>query len=278
MSREESYAGILESVPAYHVEGNGSGVSWAAVIAGGFVTAALSVSLLALGAGLGLSSVSPWSNSGLSAPAIGAAAVAWLFVVQIIAAAMGGYLAGRLRIKWPTIHSHEVYFRDTAHGFLVWALALVITAGFLASASSRMVGETAQVAAATRSAGPSDEAGGYFVDELLRSPQPPANQADSSARAEVAAIFAHSIRQKQMSDSDRAYLAQLVSARTGLQPADAQQRVNDVFTQAQQAADSARKAVAHFLLWLFIALLAGAFCASYAATIGGNQRDHTLSA
>jgi hypothetical protein len=278
MSRSESYAGILESVPAYHAEANASGVSWAAVIAGGVVSAALAVSLLALGAGLGLSSVSPWSNSGLSAPVMGAAAVIWLFVVQIASAAMGGYLAGRLRIKWPTIHGHEVFFRDTAHGFLVWALALVTTAGFLAAASARMVGEGAQIAAASRSTAPGEDAGGYFVDTLLRSPQPAASQSDNSVRGEVAAIFAHSLRQKQMSDADKNYLAQVVAVRTGLQPADAQQRVNDVFTQAQQAADSARKAMAHFLLWLFIALLSGAFCASYAATLGGSQRDHARTA
>jgi len=99
-----------------------SGVSWAAVIAGAFVTAALSVILLALGTGLGLSSISPWSNVGASASAV-VGGIVWLIAMQIIASAMGGYLAGRLRTKWATIHTHEVYFRDTAHGFLVWAVA-----------------------------------------------------------------------------------------------------------------------------------------------------------
>ena len=71
-----------------------------------------------------------------------------------------------------------------------------------------------------------------------------------------------------------AYLVQLVTARTGLQQADAENRVSNVFAEAREAADAARKAAAHFLLWLFIALLIGAFCASYAATIGGRQRDN----
>src|ERR1700737_2985487 len=125
-------------------EAHSSGVSWAAVIAGAFVAAALSLILLALGTGMGLSSVSPWSNMGASASTIGRAGIAWLIIIQIIASAMGGYLAGRLRTKWATIHTDEVYFRDTAHGFLVWAVGLVVTASFLASAATSMIGGAAQ--------------------------------------------------------------------------------------------------------------------------------------
>src|ERR1035437_545242 len=99
-------------------EAHSSGVSWAAVIGGAFVAAALSLILLALGAGLGLSSVSPWSNVGASASTISTAAIAWLILMQVISSSMGGYLAGRLRTKWANIHTNEVYFRDTAHGFL----------------------------------------------------------------------------------------------------------------------------------------------------------------
>jgi len=122
--------------PMWRVEGltnneaHSSGVSWAAVFAGAFVAAALSLILLALGTGLGFESVSPWANQGASAPAVGKSAIIWLIVMQIIAASMGGYLAGRLRTKWANIHTDEVYFRDTAHGFLVWAVGLVITAAF----------------------------------------------------------------------------------------------------------------------------------------------------
>src|ERR1700682_5278826 len=91
-------------------EAYSSGMSWPAVIGGAFVAAALSLILLALGAGLGLSSVSPWSNAGASAAAVGKAAVAWLIAAQIMASAMGGYVAGRLRTKWASVHTDEVYF------------------------------------------------------------------------------------------------------------------------------------------------------------------------
>ncbi len=258
-------------------EASSSAVSWAAVLAGAFVTAALSLTLLALGAGFGLLSVSPWSNAGASASAVGTAAIIWLVVIQIVASGMGGYLAGRLRTKWTAVHSHEVYFRDTAHGFLVWAAAVVITAAFLGSAAGAMVGGAAATA---EMGGPQDA---YFVDTMFRPASgasatpsangPAGNVADEAVRGEAATILANALHQGD-AGADRGYLAQLVSAKTGLSQSDATQRVSDVMTQARQAADAARKATARLLLWTFLALLIGAFCASYAATIGGRQRDH----
>jgi hypothetical protein len=274
MQYTEAVAASVSSGPAYNPEANSSGVSWAAVIGGGFVTAALAVVLLALGAGLGLSAVSPWSDSGASARAVGAAAIVWLFILQIISSAMGGYLAGRLRTKWAALHTHEVYFRDTAHGFLVWAVALVITASFLAAAAARMAGQTAQAAATSRTEERSNDSETYFVDSLFRSDKPIASRSDTAVRAEASAIFARALLQKGIPPADKTYLAQLVAADTGLPQVDAENQVTAVFTQAQQAADAARKAAAHFLLWLFISLLTGAFCASYAATLGGRQRDN----
>ncbi len=269
-----AYSGYGEA--SSNREAHSSGVSWGAVAAGAFVAAALSLTLLALGAGFGLLSVSPWSNAPASS-AVGAGAIIWLIVIQIAASGMGGYIAGRLRTKWVAIHSHEVYFRDTAHGFLVWAVAVVITAAFLGQAATAMVGGAAM---SGEMAGPENA---YFVDTLFRpasggSASPPnapaASAADDAARGEAAGILANALRQSETSAADRTYLAQLVSARTGISQNDAAQRVSDVVAQARQSADAARKATARLLLWTFLALLIGAFCASYAATIGGRQRDH----
>jgi hypothetical protein len=264
-------------------EANSSGVSWAAVIGGGFVTAALSLILLALGAGLGLSSVSFWSNAGVSTSTIGTAAILWLILMQIMSSSLGGYLAGRLRTKWANIHTDEVYFRDTAHGFLAWAVALVITAAFLASAAASMAGATASSAVGgtgsvtgVQSEGREFDPNGYFIDTLFRSESAKPDSNSTSVRGEVGRIFAIALRQRDISPADRTYLAQLVAARTGLSQPDADKRVSDVFSTAQQAADTARKTVAHSLLWAFLALLIGAFCASFAATIGGRQRDHVV--
>jgi hypothetical protein len=106
-----------------------SGVSWPAVAAGAVGAAALTLLLVAFGAGLGLSAVSPWAASGVSAPTFKIGTGIYLVVVAVMASSVGGYLAARLRMKWTGIHTHEVYFRDTAHGFLAWAFATIISAG-----------------------------------------------------------------------------------------------------------------------------------------------------
>lgn len=265
-------AGTYSGSEAWGQEAHSSGVSWAAVLAGAFVAAALSLTLLALGAGFGLLTVSPWSSAGVSAGAAGAGAIAWLIIIQIVASGMGGYLAGRLRTKWAAIHTHEVYFRDTAHGFLVWAVAVVITAAFLGSAAAAMVGGAAN-------AEPGGAENAYFVDMLFRPAAggeahaaTPAGD-DSAVRGEAATILTNALRHGDVSAADRTYVASLVSARTGLSPNDAAARVDDVVRQTREAADAARKVTARLLLWTFLALLIGAFCASYAATVGGRQRD-----
>ena len=110
-----------------------SAVSWGSITAGAAAAAALSPILLVLGVGLGLSSVSPWARDGISATSFGVSTILWLTLTQLLASAMGGYLAGRLRTRWTEVHSDEVYFRDTAHGFLAWAVASQVTAALLTS-------------------------------------------------------------------------------------------------------------------------------------------------
>lgn len=253
-------------------EADSSGVSWAAAIAGAFVAASLWLILLLLGTGIGASSISPWSNLGASASSIGKAAILWLIITEIIASAMGGYLAGRLRTRWAVIHTDEVYFRDTAHGFLVWAVGLVITGSLLASAATSMVGRGEPLQPSLSPSGAADP-NGYFLDTLFRSARPGPSGIDAPARAEATRIFAHALEQGNLPVADRTYLADLVAEQSGLNHMDAEQRVAAVFAKIQQATDTARKAVAHLSLWLFIALLIGAFCASYAATVGGRERD-----
>jgi hypothetical protein len=263
-----------------HNEVHSSGVSWSAVIAGAVVTAALSLILLALGSGLGLSSDSPFSSVGASASTLGTTAIIWLIVMEIISSSMGGYLAGRLRTKWASIHSDEVYFRDTAHGFLAWATALVVTAAFLATAATVMVGSAGASTAESKDR-PSAQSEGvgpnaYFVDTMFRADAAKSESIGSSLRNEAGVIFANGLRQGSLSPADKAYLDQLVSAKTGMSQSDADKRVSEAFANAQAAAETARKAVAHSLLWTFLALLIGAFCASLSATIGGGQRDRVV--
>lgn len=171
-----------------------SAVSWGAIFAGAAAAAALSLVLLILGVGLGLSSVSPWSFEGVSKETFGWSSIAWLTFTALAASGLGGYLAGRLRTKWTQIHGDETYFRDTAHGFVSWAVATLLTAGLLTSAIGGVLGAGAKVAGATAGAAASTAgvaaagAGSaaaaapegdlnYWVDSLFRSASNPGSDA-----------------------------------------------------------------------------------------------------
>jgi hypothetical protein len=262
--------------PAYQWDIHVSGVSWSAVIGGAFVTAALSLIMLALGAGFGLSVVSPWSNLGASASEFGTVAIVWLILTQVVASSLGGYLTGRLRTRWQSLHGDEVHFRDTANGFHAWAVALIVTVAFLASTATVMAGGSAREVGPSRAAEGDDLAGtAYFVDRLFRSDHSgAATDASASVRAEAGRILTRSVSQKEASGTDTSYLAQLVGAKTGLNQTEAERRVSETLAEARQMVDRLRSVAARILLWTFLALLIGAFCASYAATVGGRQRDH----
>ncbi len=271
-----------------------SGVSWAAIFAGAVAAAAISIMLLVFGAGLGLSSVSPWPHSGVSATTFTVLAAIWLLVVQWLSSGIGGYMAGRLRTKWVGVHTDEVFFRDTAHGFLAWGLATVLVAGMLSMASGSAVSGGAELASKAPMSATSNN---YYVDELFRenvnpngaSALAPANGSaamatglsDSQTRSQANTILAENAANGgTVSQDDNAYLVQLVSGRTGLAPQDAQTRVNNVIaqeqadlTKAKQVADAARKASAEAAIYTFVSLLVGAFIASVAGAIGGRLRD-----
>jgi hypothetical protein len=272
------------------LEASTSAVSWPAIIAGAFVAASASLILLTLGSGLGLATASPWSNSGPSATSFAVMTGIWLIVVQWAASGVGGYLTGRLRTKWVGTHTHEVFFRDTAHGFLTWAVATVIGAVVVASATSLLVGGGVRAATTVASgvaqgAGASaqsatSEIGAYEIDTLFRSPRPDANASTADARTEATRILARGLTNGEVTAADRSYLAELGAARTGISQADAQKRVDDLIaqvkaaeTKARQAADSARKATSATSIFTALSMLIGAFIACAASALGGQQRD-----
>jgi hypothetical protein len=256
-----------------------AGVSWAAVTAGAIVSCALTLVLIAFGIGLGLSVVSPWAGAGVSATTFKIGTGLYLVVIAMLSSSIGGYIAGRLRTRWVGVHTDEVYFRDTAHGFVAWALASVLGAVLLASPVSGLLGgATSGAAQATSSmasrSGPMD---GY-VDTLMRSDTPAASNSGngSDSRSEMVRLFSSSFRNGgDLKPADREYVSKVVAARTGMSQADADKRVNDVVTQVKADTDAARKATAQLAFWLTASLLIGAFCASLAATEGGGLRDGT---
>ena len=278
-------------------ESSVSAVSWPAIFGGAFVAAASSLVLVALGSGFGLASVSPWRDVGASATAIAWMTAAWLIVTQWLSSGLGGYVAGRLRTKWANTHTHEVFFRDTAHGFITWAVGTILVAGFLASAVTSAISggvhaaatvasgaaQGATTAAATQ--GPGTSAAGstlatYDMDLLFRTSQTSNGTTTTDARAEAARILANGVASGDVPTTDRAYLAELVAARTGISAEDAQRRVDAAIAQAKaadvkarQAADAARKAAAETSIFTALSMLVGAFIACIAAALGGQRRD-----
>src|SRR5947209_6359836 len=255
-------------------EPTSAGVSWAAVVAGAIASCALTLVLLSFGAGVGFAVVSPWSHSNASATTFEIGTGLYFIVMAMISSAVGGYLAGRLRNRWVGVQSTEVLFRDTAHGFLAWALASVLGAILLASPATSLLSSAtsgaAQAVGNSQSAGPMD---GY-VDMLLRRDNPAAESTaaanDGQTRQELARLLTSDFRNgAEPSAGDRTYLVKVVTARTGLSQADADKRVNDVLTQIKSDLDKARKAAEHLAIWLTLSLFIGAFSAALAATEGG---------
>lgn len=156
-------------------------VSWSAVFAGAVAAAAFGLILLTLGTGLGLAALSPWRSASATASTFGFAAIVWVCVTQVLTSGLGGYLAGRLRHRWPVVVADEVYFRDTAHGFLTWAVATLATAALFAAMLPAVGRAGAQAAARSASSAVLVDRGdaaaaanrwpiGYFVDALFRQP------------------------------------------------------------------------------------------------------------
>jgi hypothetical protein len=276
-----------------------SAVSWPAIIAGAFVAASASLILLALGSGVGFASISPWPHRGASITTFAITTAIWLIVTQWVASGLGGYIAGRLRTRWIGTHVHEVFFRDTAHGLVTWAVATVLVAAIATSsvvsgigAGARAVSEgasgVAQGAAmmAPGPGGPGAPPSGpaYGIDRLFRSSGTGGTAPlQSDPRAEAGHIVANAVATGSVPDADRAYLIDQVAARTGVTQAEAQSRVDSfiaAFNEAQAKvkadADAARKAAAQASIYLALSMLIGAFIASVAAALGGRLRDEHI--
>lgn len=285
----------IDTVEDYSI-GN---ISWAAVLAGAVAIVVVTLVMMAFGTGLGFAAVSPWPNSGLSGRSLTVMAAVWLVIVQWLSALMGGYLSGRLRSRWEGVQGREVYFADSAHGFLAWSIATILGFLLVGATAAHMISNAENIAAsATQEQTASATGGGtgagmehnalnpmsYYVDSLFRSEHPDATMPGVDVRGESERILLSGLKNGNVSNTDQDYLTRLVEARTGLPPADAQRRVTDVLTRAKgdeakmrQVADDARRATASFSIYAFLSMLVGAFIASVAAALGGRHRDEGWS-
>jgi hypothetical protein len=294
-----------DSPPSRLSETAFSAISWSAILGGVFVALAVSVVLTILGSGLGFAAKSPWVDAS-AAKTLGVISVIWIIVVQWLGSALGGYITGRLRTRWVNVHTHEVFFRDTAHGFVTWAVATVVMLAIFTSIASVAGHAGTNITAHALSgyvkgneAGIGSKAQGldvnpmsYYSDMLFRGGQPtasvptqgatstPAVNPNEDVRAEANRILFRGLKDNGVSDEDKAYLTQLVSIHTGLSDTDARKRVDSVIEQesadeahVKEVADNARKTASVLSICIALSLMLGAFVASVAAALGGNARD-----
>jgi hypothetical protein len=291
-------------VPPTYTDAIHAPLSWSTAIAGTLAAIAVTFIVVALGSGIGLSFASPY-GSGPSATSLTVAAAVWLVMAQAMGFATGGYLAGRLRSPAHDGVVGETSFRDAAQGFVVWAIgtvimaAVVVATGYVAvDATARAASGLATNVAVARNDSPASTTAAidYFVDLLFRPvPAAPATAGQNAtdtvgiaaagarpvltaeARAEATRILVRGVTQSGLDDQDRAYLAQAVSARTGLPADEAQRRVAAVESKAREtvkeAADKTAKAGAYFSFWTFMSLLFGGAAATLGAMLGGELRD-----
>jgi hypothetical protein len=266
-------------------------IEWTPVIAGSIAASALSFLLLTFGGAVGLSLTSPWPGSGARLWVVAFILLWWMVAVQIGSFAAGGYLAGRMRSRWGSTTTPESQFRDSVHGFMVWALGVLMGAlalGFLGAGAAKTGVQSASMvaggAAATASASKTSPAD-YAVDLLLR-PAPTgattktAPGDDEIVRGEANRIFTSAINNRALSQRDYDYLTQVVVARTGLPQNEAQQRVQlatteakDLEIKARDQADKARKSAIITGFMAAASLLVSMLAAIGAAAAGGRHRD-----
>lgn len=286
--------GVQTSSPGA-AESSHSAISWSAILAGALAAAALTLVLIIVGSGLGLTIISPWTSKSASLTTIGTSAAVWLVVVSWLSALLGGYITGRLRTKWVGVHTDETFFRDTAHGFLSWSVATLFMAWMMSSALTSLMGagtQAAATAAGAAGAAATEVAAAmapnvstqYFTDALLRpgnpGAAPPATANNEAVAAEISRILVESATTGEIAPDDRTYLDQVVASRAGLSEADATARVDQVLariedakTKTQQAAETARKTAATAALLGALSLVIGAFIASASAALAGRLRD-----
>ena len=284
---------VIVSAPAAVGTEEHSYVDWPAIIAGTVVASAISLVLLTFGSAIGLSLTSAYEGSGISAAGFGIAAALWLIWVQVSGFFAGGYLTGRMRRRNYDATEDESDIRDGSHGLAVWGVgvllgALIAFSGITAAVSTATTAASNVAAGAAAAAvGSADEmadSGEMIVDRLLRGGAAARDGASAAdQRAEVSRILLSSAATGTLDPADRQYLVDTVAARAGIPPEEAQQRVDQIYAQAQEleaqaraAADRARKIAVIGAFMTAASLLIGGVGAYFGAVLGGNHRDQKV--
>jgi len=247
-----------------------------AIIAGAIAAAALGLVLhtFALAIGLSVSSTAPtWRDASIALVLLSGL---YLLLASIAAYGFGAYLTARLRTRGAAGTAEEIEFRDGMYGLLVWAVATLLTAIIAiaaTSATSRLVPAPAGGGAGVSASVGSESIIAYDLDRLFRGSERRPDGNLNYARAEAGRILLTASSHRGMAPDDRAYLVQLVTARTGLAGPEAEKRVDDVIARAKENITRARRAAVVLAFMIGAAAMIGAVTAWYAACLGGEHRD-----
>ena len=174
----------------------------------------------------------------------------YLILTALVSYGFGAYVASRLRTPM-TLTDDLRELRDGYHGLVV-----------LGRDDDRHRNPVADrgkwITAARRAYGVGQRAGGLcrrrehhrlHLDRLFRGARGPAANDMTMTRAEAARILLTTSSHRGMLADDRAYLVRLVEATTGLAPADAQARVNDVSARASRTSTARATAASSSPSW-----------------------------
>jgi hypothetical protein len=249
-------------------------VQWSAVIAGAIAAAGISFTLLAFGAGIGLSVASTAPTWRDSSPWLWVLSGLFLILVALCAFGFGGYIAGRMRASYRTPTLPETEFRDGVHGIITWGLAILLTAML------GLMGAAVFLPAAAPSGGPTvpATAGENIIaselDNLFRTTRTTIPETNTVyRRAEAARILLKSNGHIGISSDERNYLAQIVQDRTGLSISEAAARTERVIGASALELHRARVAAVLQAFMIAAGLLLGAAVAWHASVEGGRDRQ-----
>jgi hypothetical protein len=263
------------ATPAAPVVANGavSAVSWGAILAGTAVAAATSLLLFALAAGLDLAVMFRAAARGAPPPSLTVTAGVALIVTQWVSACLGGYITGRLRTRWVGTHTHEVFFRDTAHGFITWCMATILMASGLASTAASLPGLRLPVADSSARDAPA-----RVVDTQARVVDTQDFADTAYPRFTVAEGLAAEPAVTPPAEEGPGTLVlpdgpPLVERGAWLRERGTRGYARALDESGSGGGDAARRDAAIGAILTALSMLVGAFMASVAAALGGRRRD-----
>jgi hypothetical protein len=258
--------------PAALAEGGANRyVDWGAILAGAAVAVGTFSVFAAFGSAIGLALVPSASEDRTAATGLLVAAALWALWVQLSSYMAGGYITGRLRQRIGDAKPHEVEIRDGAHGLVMWAVGIILSAliaGWIAMAGGS--------AAANVAAGPDAQ---YFAERLMRPQTAIAQPAPATALSDAGKTQASALLTRMMTvsnDADQAFLVSEVSSQAGVPEAEAKTRVEQTLAEMRTAADKARRFGIVLAFFTAVSLLLSAVSAWWAAVKGGEHRDQGI--